>query len=138
MDISTVDQLNALCPNTMMETLGIEFTNASKGFVEATMPVDKRHHQPFGLMHGGASLALAETIGSVGSAMLVDTKNYLVVGLNMTCNHIGTIRSGKVIGKGEIIHQGRSTHIWDITVKSEEGKLISTFRFTNFIKPIRK
>ena len=104
--------------------------------VHATMPVDSRHHQPYGLLHGGASLALAETIGSVGSAMLVNPKEYLVVGLNMNCNHLKSVRSGMVTGVGKIIHQGRSTHIWDIVVKDDAERVLSTFRFTNFVKPI--
>ncbi len=119
-----------------METLGIVFSYAKEGEVHATMPVDSRHHQPYGLLHGGASLALAETIGSVGSAMLVNPKKYLVVGLNMNCNHLKSVRSGMVTGVGKIIHQGHSTHFWDIVVKDDAERVLSTFRFTNFVKPI--
>lgn len=133
---SLIDILNKRNKNTLMETLDIVFTKAGHGMVEATMPVDTRHHQPYGLLHGGASLALAETVGSSGSALMVDTKKYLVVGLQMSCNHIRSVRSGLVTAKGKAIHAGRSTHIWDIEIFTEDDKLVSTFRLTNFIKAI--
>lgn len=119
-----------------METLGIQFTFAEKGLIKATMPVDSRHHQPYGLMHGGASLALAETVGSSGSAMYVDIKTNAVVGIQMSCNHLRGVKSGKVTAIGKIVHAGRSTHLWDIEIFDDENKLVSTFRLTNFIKPL--
>tara|TARA_R110001592_G_scaffold363221_3_gene681764 strand:+ start:160496 stop:160915 length:420 start_codon:yes stop_codon:yes gene_type:complete len=135
-DFALVDKFNAKNKNTLMETLGIEFTLVEKGHMEATMPVDSRHHQPYGLMHGGASLALAETVGSSGSAMYVDIKKNAVVGIQMSCNHLRGVKSGTVTAVGKIIHAGRSTHLWDIEVFNEDKKLVSTFRLTNFIKPL--
>lgn len=119
-----------------METLGIQFTFAEKGLIKATMPVDSRHHQPYGLMHGGASLALAETVGSSGSAMYVDIKTNAVVGIQMSCNHLRGVKSGTVTAIGKIVHAGRSTHLWDIEIFDDKNKLVSTFRLTNFIKPL--
>ena len=101
------------------------------------MPITNKVKQPFGLLHGGASAALAETIGSLGSALLVDNKKFLVVGLNLTANHLRSAREGYAIGKGKIIHRGRSTHIWDIIIENEEGKTLSDCRLTNFIKPLQ-
>jgi uncharacterized protein (TIGR00369 family) len=132
---SLVELFNAKNKSTLMETLGIEFTHVEKGYMEATMPVDSRHHQPYGLMHGGASLALAETVGSSGSALYVDINTTAVVGLQMSCNHLRAVKSGTVTAKGKIVHAGRTTHLWDIDVFSEDNKLVSTFRLTNFIKP---
>ncbi len=131
----TVEVANTFIPNTLMETIGIKFTKVGDT-LEATMPVDKRTHQPAGLLHGGASIALAETIGSSGSAMLVDITKYAVVGLNMQTSHLKSIRSGEVTGVGRIIHQGRSTHIWDIDIVGPKGEIISRCRLTNFIKEL--
>ncbi|HEX4888661.1 MAG TPA: hotdog fold thioesterase [Luteibaculaceae bacterium] len=128
--------INSFNKDTLMETLGIEFTAFGSDFLEATMPVGKHNHQPMGLLHGGASIALAESIGSLGSALMVDIKKYAVVGLNMQANHLKSVRSGLVTGRGELIHKGRSTHIWDITIRDSEGNTISLCRFTNFIKSI--
>lgn len=130
----TLDHINSWNKNTMMEVLDIKFTAVGPDFLVATMPVDHRTHQPMGLLHGGASIALAETVGSVGSALMVDPEKFSVVGLNMQANHLRSIRSGLVTATGNIIHAGRSTHIWDITVTDPEGHLISVCRFTNFIK----
>jgi len=132
----TVEKANALCRNTMMETIGIQITEIGPDYLVATMPVDHRTHQPMGLLHGGASLALAESLGSMGSAFMVDTRQFAVVGLNMQANHLKSVKGGTVTGKGQIIHKGRSTHIWDITITGEEGQVISICRFTNFIKQI--
>lgn len=135
---NTVDQFNAKNKDTLMETLGIQFTHAEKGLIKATMPVDSRHHQPYGLMHGGASLALAETVGSSGSAMYVDIKTNAVVGIQMSCNHLRGVKDGMVTAVAKIIHAGRSTHLWDIEIFDDNKKLVSTFRLTNFIKPLEK
>ncbi len=130
----SVEFLNNWCKNTLMETLNITFTEIGEDYLVATMPVDSRTHQPAGLLHGGATIALAETVGSSGSAMMVDLTKYAVVGLNMQTNHLKSIRSGTVTAKGVIIHKGRSTHIWDITITGPAGEVISICRFTNFIK----
>ena len=116
-------------PNTLMEHLGIEITAAEEDYLEATMPVDHRTHQPFGLLHGGASVALAETLGSVGSFLRIpDT--HAAVGLEINANHIRSMRSGTVTGRAEPVHLGRSTHIWQINLTDEAGKLVCSSRMT--------
>ncbi|MDP2721722.1 MAG: PaaI family thioesterase [Bacteroidales bacterium] len=129
----TLDDLNHLNTNTMMDHLGIQFTEASPGFIKATMPVDHRTHQPMGLLHGGASVALAESAGSVGSAMLVDISHYSVVGAQITANHLRSVKDGLVTAEAKIIHQGKNTHVWNIDITDQKGKIISTCRLTNFI-----
>ena len=125
--------LNHLNLNTLMEQLGIQYTEASPGHIKATMPVDHRTHQPMGLLHGGASVALAESVGSIGSALLVDLDHYAVVGAQITANHLRSASSGQVTAEAKIIHQGKNTHVWNIDITDEKGRTISTCRLTNFI-----
>ena len=127
MDVAKINTMNK---GTMMEWMGIEFLEAKEGYLKAGMPVDSRTLQPMGLLHGGATIALAETLGSFGSAMLVDLDKKDVVGQQMTANHLRSAREGTVFGEAVIIHRGKSTHLWNIDVKDEEGRLISTCRFT--------
>lgn len=132
MDVS-MDELNSTNKKTLMEQLGIEYLDKREGYVKARMPVDERTKQPMGILHGGASLALAETIGSVGSALIVDLSKYEVRGANINANHVGAVSSGWVYGVAEIIHRGRYTHVWNINITDENGKLISVSRLTNMI-----
>lgn len=129
----TIDQLNALNKNTVMESLGIDYLEARVGYVKGTMPVDARTIQPQGTLSGGASLAFAETLGGIGSYLLVDIQNYLVVGSQLSANHVGMAVSDKVIGEATLIHLGKKTHVWNIDIKNEDGKLVSTARLTNMI-----
>uniref|UniRef100_UPI004048F7D1 hotdog fold thioesterase n=1 Tax=Fulvivirga sp. TaxID=1931237 RepID=UPI004048F7D1 len=126
----TVNQLNEMSKNTMMEHLDIEFTAIGKDFVEAKMPVDHRHHQPYGLMHGGASVTLAETLGSVAAHCSVDTSKQLTVGLEINANHIKSVGSGYVYGKATPVHIGKSTQVWSITINDEKQNLVSISRLT--------
>jgi 1,4-dihydroxy-2-naphthoyl-CoA hydrolase len=98
--------------NTMSEHLGIKFTEVGEDFLKATMPVDERTRQPYGLLHGGASVALAETLGSIGSALVIDTELYNCVGLEVNANHIRSASEGLVTGIASPIHLGNSTHVW--------------------------
>ncbi len=116
--------------NTMVEHLGIVFTDIQKDSLTATMPVDKRTLQPYGLLHGGASVALAETLGSVAAHLSVDSDRYLTVGLEINANHIKSARSGIVTGTARPIHIGRSTHVWSIDIVNEAGQLVCTSRIT--------
>ncbi len=116
-----------------METLNIEFTDFGNDFVVATMPVNSKVHQPAGLLHGGANCALAESVGSLGSFMILNDSQAGVVGIEINANHIKSIKSGTVTARGELIHKGRSTHIWEIKIRDESGKLLSTCRLTNLI-----
>ncbi len=114
----------------MVEHLGIVFTDIQEDSLTATMPVDKRTLQPYGLLHGGASVALAETLGSVAAHLSVDSDRYLTVGLEINANHIKSARSGIVTGTARPIHIGRSTHVWSIDIVNEAGQLVCTSRIT--------
>lgn len=127
-----IKQLNDLCKGTFISFLGIEFLDYGDDFVEARMPVDNKL-QPMGLLHGGASLALAETIASGGSFLLVDPEKYDVLGLQVSGNHISSVSEGMLYARAEIIHRGKKTHVWDVKIKSENGKLISVTRVTMMI-----
>jgi len=135
MEFTPIDlaKLNSINKGTMMEVLGIEYLEARQGYLKAKMPVDERTFQPARLLHGGASMALAETLGSVGSAIMVNLDEYDVRGSQLSANHIKSAKSGWVIGEASLLHRGRNTHVWNIDIKDEAGKLISTCRFTNFI-----
>jgi 1,4-dihydroxy-2-naphthoyl-CoA hydrolase len=125
-----IDHLQQFSKNTMVEHLGIEFTDLGDNHISARMPVDHRTHQPMGLLHGGASVALAETLGSVASALLVDMQAYNCVGIEINANHIKSVRSGFVYGKATPIHIGRKTHVWDIRITNEEKALVCVSRLT--------
>lgn len=115
---------------TLMNTLGIEITTLEKGHVVATMPVDDRTRQPFGLLHGGASVALAETVASVGAFELIDQATEAAVGLEINANHVRGKKDGIVTATGTVLHQGKTTMVWDIKITDEENKLICVSRCT--------
>lgn len=131
-----LEQLNALKSNTMLGVLDINFTdlNVEEGWVKATMPVTPTVHQPYGLLHGGATAALAESLGSASSVLFLDRAKQYPVGVEISCNHVRSVRDGMVTATAQIIHKGRSSHLWQIKVESEEGKLISMCKLLNFIK----
>jgi 1,4-dihydroxy-2-naphthoyl-CoA hydrolase len=132
--ISTpLELINQYTKNTMVDQLGIRFTAIGEGWVEATMPVDGRTCRPGGLLHGGANLALAETLAGLGSMLAVDIQEYDVRGIQVSANHTGGAESGTVFARAEIVHQGTQTHIWNIEIKNDSGKLLSTGRVTNMI-----
>lgn len=116
--------------NTMVEHLGITITAIGENYIEARMPVDKRTHQPMGLLHGGASVALAETLGSFGAFLCVNPEEKACVGLEINANHIRSVREGFVIGRATPKHIGKTTQVWEITVSTEEGKLVCVSRLT--------
>ncbi len=128
-DIS-LSALNALSKNTMAENIGIEFTTIGDDFLQARMPVDKRTHQPFGLLHGGASVALAETMGSVAAHFCVDLEKQFCVGLEINANHIRGVKSGWVKGTARAIHIGKKTQVWEIRIMSENEELVCISRIT--------
>ena len=132
-----LDLINSMNKNTLMEKLGIECIELGDDYVISKMPVDNRTHQPMGLLHGGASAALIESIGSMGSTLLLDISKQHPVGIEINANHVGGIRSGNVIAKGTIIHAGKRTHLWQVDIR-EEGtdKLICTGRLTVMIVDI--
>jgi 1,4-dihydroxy-2-naphthoyl-CoA hydrolase len=117
--------------DSMVEHLGIEFIELGKDYIIARMPVDHRTHQPFGLLHGGASVVLAETLGSTAAFLcLDDPKTHRAVGLEINANHVRGVTSGWVYGKVTPLHVGKTTHIWEIKITNEEGKLVCISRIT--------
>lgn len=133
--IEILQNLNAVSKNTMMETLEIQYTDVGDDFLEATMPVNKRVHQPMGLLHGGASVALAESVGSTASHLFVDNEKFEVRGIEISANHLKSKKEGIVTATARVIHKGKTTHLWEIRVVDEEGKLISLCKLTNIILP---
>ncbi len=127
---TTVDRLNARSSESMPGYLGIEFVEIGDDFLVARMPVDKRTLQPMGILHGGASVALAETLGSVGALLCVDRDHKMVVGMEINANHIRPVRSGTVIGTARPIHIGNSTQIWEIRITNDQDKLVCISRIT--------
>lgn len=126
----SLDELNALSKGTMGETLDIRFVEIGPNFLKASMPVDARTHQPYGLLHGGASAALAETVGSVASSLCIDTNTQICVGMEINCNHIRGKRTGIVTATATPLHLGESTHVWDIKIHDEREHLICISRLT--------
>ena len=129
----TTKDINLINQDTMVSNLGIEFTEIGDDFLIAKMPVDERTFQPMGLLHGGANVALAETLGSVGTFSIIDGKTHYGVCIEINANHIGSVMKGFVFGTAKLVHQGRTTHIWNIEIRDEKDKLISTSRMTMMI-----
>jgi 1,4-dihydroxy-2-naphthoyl-CoA hydrolase len=129
-----LELVNGMNKNTMMETLGIECVEIGDDYLISTMPVDHRTHQPMGLLHGGASAALIESMGSMGSVLLIDTDKYAPVGIEVNANHVGAVKSGSVRAKATVVHAGKRTHVWQVDIKDEAtDKLICTGRLTVMI-----
>jgi 1,4-dihydroxy-2-naphthoyl-CoA hydrolase len=126
----TVEALNKFCKNTLSEHLGMQFTVIGEDFIEATMPVDHRTHQPFGLLHGGATVALAETLGSVAAMLCLDESRQICVGLDINANHVRGVTSGTVRGTTRPLHIGKKTHVWEIRVVNEQNDLVCVSRIT--------
>lgn len=127
---TTPEALNAFSKGTLAEVLGITFTIVGEDFLEATMPVDQRTHQPYGLLHGGASVALAETLGSVAASLCVDEQKYFCVGLDINANHIRGVKSGLVTGITNPVHVGRKTQVWEIKIYNGEKEIVCISRIT--------
>ena len=134
----TLEQLNRSMPNTLGEHIGIEFIAVGEDYLEARMPVDHRTHQPMGLLHGGASVALAETMGSVGAYCIIDRSKYFCVGLEINANHLKGVKDGYVIGRTTPIHLGKQTHVWEIRIRDEQDNPICISRITMAILEIKK
>jgi 1,4-dihydroxy-2-naphthoyl-CoA hydrolase len=130
-----IDDFESLAKDTMAEYIGIEWAEVGKDFLKAKMPVDHRTKQPYGLLHGGASCVLAETIGSVASAMVVDHSKFVCVGLEINANHVRSARQGFVTGVATALHLGANTHVWDIKIYDELEKLVCVSRLTVAVIP---
>jgi len=128
--LRTLEELNGNRDGTLIANLGILFTEIGDDFVRGTMPVDTRTVQPYGLLHGGASVALAETLGSMGASMCVDAAEYQVVGQEINANHVRAARSGLVTGTARAVHLGGRTHVWSIEIVNDAQKLVCISRIT--------
>ena len=132
-DTSLIDYVNKASKNTLMETLGIRFLEASEDRVVATMPVNSKVHQPDGVLHGGASVALAETVGSFASALCINRETHVIRGIEISANHLRSIREGLVTATAIPLHKGRTTHLWEIRIIDEEQRLISLCKLSTMI-----
>jgi 1,4-dihydroxy-2-naphthoyl-CoA hydrolase len=128
--IATPELLKEISKNTMMEHLGIEYLEVGEDFLKARMPVDRRTHQPYGILHGGASVVLAETLGSLGAYLCVDPERKKAVGLEINANHLRPVSEGWVTGVAKPIHIGRSTQLWEIRIFNDQQKLVCISRHT--------
>ena len=126
----SLDQLNTISKKTMVDHLGIEFTAVGEDYLEATMPVDHRTKQPMGLLHGGASVALAETMGSLAASLTIDLSKQACVGLEINANHVRGVKDGKVKGIVKPVHVGKSTQIWEIKIYNDSEQLCCISRIT--------
>ncbi len=125
--------LNSYNKNTLMETLQMEFVDVGEDFLTAKMPVTSKVHQPYGILHGGATAALAETVGSCASAFFVDNENKIIKGIELTINHIKSKKEGTIFATAKAIHRGRTTDLWEIKIVDENNKLIAICKLTNII-----
>ena len=124
---------NTRCKNTLMETLEIEYVDVGDDFLVAKMPVNSRVHQPYGLLHGGATAALAESVGSAASSFFVDNSKFIVKGIELSINHLKSVTEGMVTATARVLHKGRTTHLWEIKVTNENNDLISISKLTNIV-----
>jgi 1,4-dihydroxy-2-naphthoyl-CoA hydrolase len=129
-----IDKLNQFGVNTMNELIGIRFTEVGENFLRAVMPVDNRTRQAYGLLHGGASVTLAETLGSVASIMVVDPEQFYCVGVEINANHLRSAKDGVVTGTAIPLHLGLSSHVWEIKILDKNDKLICASRLTVYVK----
>lgn len=132
-DDEILKRLNSYNNNTLMETLEIEFVDVGEDYVTARMPVNSRVYQPYGILHGGATAALAETVGSLASAYFLKDKSKVVKGIDLSINHLKSKKEGVVFGTAKPVHRGRTTHLWEIKVVDEDKNLISICKLTNII-----
>lgn len=131
--VKILEELNSYNSNTLMETLEIEFIDVGEGFLVAKMPVNSRVHQPYGILHGGATAALAETVGSSASVLFIDGEKQISKGLELSINHVKSKKEGVVFATARQIHKGRTTHLWEVRVVDEEDNLISICKITNIV-----
>lgn len=133
-----LEQCAKMCKNTLMETLEISFCEVGEDYLVAKMPVTPKVHQPDGVLHGGAMVALAESVGSAASFIFLNAKDFYIRGIEISANHVKSIREGYVFARAEIVHQGRTTQLWDIKIRDEESNLISIVKLTTIALPKTK
>ena len=130
-----LDRINASRRNTLVEHLDIRVTEVGDDWLRGTMPVDARTHQPFGLLHGGASVALAETLGSMAANLTLDGTREVAVGLDINANHVRAVTRGLVTGTARVVHRGRTTQVWEIRIEDDGGRLTCISRLTMAVVP---
>lgn len=126
---------NGIRPNTLMQTLDIEYTGVGENYLEARMPVNEKVYQPDGILHGGATVALAESVASAASYIFVDAQKYAIRGIEISANHVRSISTGYVYARASMLHKGRTTQLWEIRVSDAEGRLISHCKLTTLALP---
>lgn len=131
-----IEELNLFSKKSLVENVGIEFLEKGDDFISATMPVDQRTKQPLGILHGGASVVLAETLGSTASYMTLDAASYSV-GLEIKANHLKSVTKGHVKGVVKPVHLGKTTQVWDITIENDKGELICVSRLTMMVLKVQ-
>lgn len=131
----SLERINAMFKNTLCDTIGMRITEVGDDYVRGTLPVDARTHQPYGLLHGGASIALAETLGSLAGMLTLDPAVDAAVGLDINANHLRGVKSGTVIGTARPLHLGRSTQVWEIRIEDEKQRLVCISRLTLAVVP---
>lgn len=131
----TLEDLNRMRKNTLMETLDIRYTEIGDNYVKATMPVTSKVHQPDGILNGGATMALAESLGSPASLLFIDHQKFMIRGISFTANHLKSVKEGLITATASFIHKGRTTHLIEIRVEDEKKRLISVCKLTNIILP---
>jgi 1,4-dihydroxy-2-naphthoyl-CoA hydrolase len=129
-----LEKLNRFASNTLNEWIGIQFIEVGENYLKASMPVDNRTRQAYGLLHGGASATLAETVGSVASVMVVDPERYYCVGVEINANHLRSVKEGLVVATAIPLHLGLSSHVWEIKITDTQDKLVCASRLTVFVK----
>ncbi len=129
----TIEKLNSYNKNTLMETLAIEFVDVGEDFLVAKMPVTSKVHQPYGILHGGATAALAETVGSCASGLFLNDNTKIVKGLELSINHLKSKKEGIVYATARQVHRGKTTHLWEVKITDEEENLISMCKITNIV-----
>ncbi len=132
-----LDQINAFSRNTLVEHLGMRVIEVGDDFVRGTMPVDARTHQPFGLLHGGASVALAESLGSLAANLCCEPEKEMAVGLEINANHVRAVTHGVVVGTARALHVGRTTQLWEIRIEDDQARLVCISRLTMAVVPRR-
>lgn len=130
---SILELLNNMCKNTLMETLNIKYVDLGNDYLVATMPVNHRVHQPDGILNGGATMALAESVGSPTSLLAIDRDKYSVRGIEFSANHLRSVKSGVVTATAKIIHKGKTIHLVEIKIEDDKNRMISICKITNFI-----
>lgn len=128
-----IEMINKAMNNSLIKNIGIEITHIGEGIVEGYLSLSEKNCRPGGILHGGANLAMAETLAGLGSMLLVDLKTHDVLGSQVSGSHTGVLDNGKALATAKILHQGNKTHIWNVDVRNEAGRLISTVRVTNMI-----